>query len=373
MQLPLTRDRLPVELDEPTTRPRALRAADEPVATVASALDELLQRGTRHGWSLDAGYRRLWAQLAAATENGKRLRPALLDTAYRAWGGTDRTAVSMVGAAIELLHTAFVIHDDVIDGDDCRRGRPNISGTHTADARSRGVDAARARDFGNAAGILAGDLALTTALRAVATCPLPTVTVHRLLDLFDAALHATAAGELADVRLSLGADAVSVEATLTMAERKTAVYSFALPLQAAAVLADVPEHTVAAAGTVGRLLGTSFQLVDDLLGVFGDPAETGKSVLSDLRAGKQTSLIVHARNTGAWPEMAPYIGDPSITEAEGARVRDLLDACGSREFVRGLAAGRAQEALQLSEDSGLPPGLVSWLRSTTRDLLGRAA
>jgi geranylgeranyl diphosphate synthase type II len=373
MQLPVTWDWPDAELEEEARRARRLRSTEARPTSVDAALRELLDRGTAQGRSLGGRYQLLWAEVAAATEDGKRLRPALLEASYRAWGGTDAHAAATIGAAIELLHTAFVIHDDVIDDDDHRRGRLNVSGAHAADARRRGVDDARAHEYGVAAGILAGDLALTAALRAVATCAVPTGTVHRLLELFDRALHATAAGELADVCLSLGVDSASVEDTLTTAERKTAVYSFALPLQAAAVLAGLPDATVEAAGQVGRLLGTAFQLVDDLQGVFGDPAETGKSTLSDLRAGKQTSLIVHARGTDRWAEVAPYIGDVTIGEAEGCRVRDLLDATGSRTFVRLLASQCARNALSLSERTGMPPTLVSWLRDTTRDLLGRAA
>jgi geranylgeranyl diphosphate synthase type II len=197
--------------------------------------------------------------------------------------------------------------------------------------------------------------------------------VHRLLDLFDLALHASAAGELADVRLSLGVEAASVEETLRMAEHKTAVYSFALPLQAAAVLADAPSGAVAAAGRTGRLLGTAFQLVDDLLGVFGDPTVTGKSRLSDLAAGKQTSLIVHARSTATWRLISRYVGDPALTEEQAVTVRALLQASGSRAFVEQLAARQARQAVAAAEAAGLPAELVCWLRSATGDLLGRAA
>src|SRR5919112_722751 len=307
MQLPVTWDWPDAELEEEARRARRLRSTEARPTSVDAALRELLDRGTAQGRSLGGRYQLLWAEVAAATEDGKRLRPALLEASYRAWGGTDAHAAATIGAAIELLHTAFVIHDDVIDDDDHRRGRLNVSGAHAADARRRGVDDAHAHEYGVAAGILAGDLALTAALRAVATCAVPTGTVHRLLDLFDSALHATAAGELADV----------------------------------------------------------------LQGVFGDPAATGKSTLSDLRAGKQTSLIVHARGTDRWAEVAPYIGDGTIGEAEGSRVRDLLDASGSRTFVRLLASQCARNALSLGERTGMPPILVSWLRDTTRDLLGR--
>src|SRR5919112_2133995 len=301
MQLPVTWDWPDAELEEEARRARRLRSTEARPTSVDAALRELLDRGTAQGRSLGGRYQLLWAEVAAATEDGKRLRPALLEASYRAWGGTDAHAAATIGAAIELLHTAFVIHDDVIDDDDHRRGRLNVSGAHTADARARGVDDARAHEYGVAAGILAGDLALTAALRAVATCPASTQTVHRLLDLFDGALHATAAGELADVRLSLTTGTAALRESLTMEQQKTSAYSFALPLQAAAVLVGRPDSTVEAAGRVGRLLGTAFQLVDDLQGVFGDPSETGKSSLSDLRSGKQTSLIVHARTTDLWP------------------------------------------------------------------------
>src|SRR5699024_1219415 len=131
----------------------------------------------------------------------------------------------------ELLHTAFVIHDDVIDGDDVRRGRPNVSGTFQARARNTGVSPARARLYGEAAGILAGDLALAGAVREVALCGARPQVVVRLLDLLEEVLHRSAVGELADVRVSLTPDASMTE-VLDVAECKTAAYSFELPLRA---------------------------------------------------------------------------------------------------------------------------------------------
>src|SRR3712207_1147653 len=134
----------------------------------------------------------LWAALCRATEGGKRFRPALVTAAHEALGGRQTEAAATIGAAVELLHTAFVVHDDVIDGDDVRRGRLNVSGTFHADALAAGATPADAGGFGRTAGILAGDLALAASIRAVATCGAPTDVVHELLDLFDAALHATA-------------------------------------------------------------------------------------------------------------------------------------------------------------------------------------
>lgn len=341
------------------------------LATVEGALQDVLGDATTTSAALGFGYRRLWGTLGDAAGGGKRFRSGLLTAAYRAWGGTDMHAAATVGAAIELLHTAFLVHDDVIDGDDTRRGRLNVSGAHLEQARSAGVPDQRAREYGAAAGILAGDLALAAALRTLAFAPVPQPTGRRLFDLFDSALHTTAAGELADVWMSLGADHPSLPEILSAEERKTGAYSFTLPLQAAAALAGAPECSVESAGDVGRLLGLSFQLADDLLGVFGDPADTGKSVLSDLRSGKQTPLVAHARSTAWWPAIEPYVGRPDLSDEQAARVRDMLTASGSRGFVRELAGDYAEDALAAAVDMGMPAPLVSWVSAMTSDLLGR--
>ncbi|MGI8433899.1 MAG: polyprenyl synthetase family protein [Nocardioidaceae bacterium] len=338
-----------------------------------AVLRGILAEGFAISTEFGLGYQGLWTTLSASVEGGKRFRPALFATAYRAWGGTDDRSAAAVGAAIELLHTAFIVHDDVIDGDSVRRGRPNIAGFHAQQARAVGVGGSRARHYGEVAGILAGDLALVAALKAVATCPAPRPTVQRLMDLFDRVLHATAAGELSDVWLSLGAGPSALGDSLTMEERKTGVYSFALPLQAGAVLADAPDSMVEAVGSVGRSVGVAFQLVDDLHGVFGDPAVTGKSALSDLRSGKQTPLIAHARTTAAWEHIGSLVGRPQLTAGEARRVCDLLTECGSRRFVEDLASQYADGGLELALNARLPPSLVSRIRALTLDLIGQTA
>jgi geranylgeranyl diphosphate synthase, type II len=339
------------------------------LVTVDGALTDVLTEGSATSASRGFAYRRLWGSLVDATDGGKRFRSALFTSAYRAWGGTDAHAAAAVGAAIELLHTAFLVHDDVIDGDDMRRGRLNVSGSHLEQARTAGVQEHRAREYAAAAGILAGDLALTAALRTIAFVPAPHATVRRLFDLFDQALHTTAAGELADVWMSLGVDHPSLPEILSAEERKTGAYSFTLPLQAAAALAGASEHTIEAAGDVGRQLGIAYQLVDDLLGVFGDPAATGKSVLSDLRSGKQTPLIAHARSTAFWPDIEPYVGCADLTAAQAGLVRDLLTVSGSRGFVLDLAEDYADAAGTAARDMGMPAPLVTWIGSMTSDLL----
>lgn len=326
--------------------------------TTDEALRRLLEQGLVRALATDPEHARLWQALAAATEGGKRFRPALVTAAHDALGGTEWIAAAEVGAAVELLHTAFVVHDDVIDGDDLRRGQLNVSGTFHDQAITSGAAPQYAETLGRTAGILAGDLALAAAIRTVATCGASTEITHHLLDLFDAALHTTAAGELADVRLSLSTHEASLPESLTMEQQKTSAYSFQLPLQAGAVLARADEAVVARLGEAGRVLGIAFQLVDDLLGVFGDPDLTGKSATSDLRTSKQTPLLAHASTTTEWAEIRSYVGR-DLTECELGEVRQLLTASGSRGFVEELAHGHLEVARDVVEGLGLKAELLT--------------
>jgi geranylgeranyl diphosphate synthase type II len=191
-------------------------------------------------------------------------------------------------------------------------------------------------------------------------CGAPREVTSRLLDLLDAALHTTAAGELADVRLSLELAPTSLAESIAMEEQKTGAYSFALPLQAGAVLATADEATTRRLGEAGRLMGIAFQLTDDLLGVFGDPARTGKSCTSDLRTRKQTPLLVHAASTPEWERLQSYVGR-DLVEAELAEARRLLTASGSRLFVEELAAGHLAAAGSIIDELGIRCDLLTGL------------
>ena len=316
----------------------------------------------------------LWAAFSRAADGGKRFRPGLLLSTHQALGGRRDPAAVQVAAALELLHTAFVVQDDVIDGDQVRRGVPSLPGGIAADARRRGAAPAAAQRLGEAAGILAGDLGLIAAMRAIARCEAPAPVVERLLDLFESTLHATAAGELADVRLQLGPahGSVVLREALAVAELKTALYSFQLPLRAGALLADASPEVLDALDEIGSLLGIGFQLFDDLLGMFGDERRTGKSALGDLREGKRTALIAHASTTDAWPALQPLLGREDLGEEEARRARSLLTSGGSRAWVEDLARWHVTSAAEAAVRHDLPPELVASLDLATAEIL-RAA
>ena len=341
----------------------------ESLAAVERELEAQIRAGSARFAELGADHDRLWSAMSEALRGGKRLRPQLLLLAHDGLGGARPEAAVRTAAAVEILHTAFVVHDDVIDGDHLRRGRPNVSGTFAREARAENLSEASVERYADAAGILAGDLALMTATRMLATCRVEREVLDRLLDLLEEVVHTSVTGEFADVRSGLGLETDPVvDAALRVAALKTASYSFELPLRAAAVLADAPPATVATLREIGHCLGVGFQLLDDLLGVFGDESRTGKSTLSDLREGKATALIAHARSTPSWAALAPLVGDHRLDRGGAARARSILTECGARSTVEDLADRHLDRALRVAARSDLRPALSDALADIVEDI-----
>jgi geranylgeranyl diphosphate synthase type II len=200
----------------------------------------------------------------------------------------------------------------------------------------------------------------------VATLDLPATPRLRLMELVTEALTTSATGELTDVRLSLGVAFPGYDEALELAYRKTAAYSFVLPMQAGAVLAGARAATIASLGEAGRALGIAFQLYDDLAGMFADSDTTGKDPLADLREGKPTLLLCHARDTAAWPEIEPRWGDADVTVADLLAVRRLLEDAGTREHVETVAAAHLREGLDEAKRSGVGVLAADWASTLLR-------
>jgi len=317
------------------------------------ALDEVLG-GPAQAPAGGVELRALAETLRLGVGTGRGVRPRLVRASYTAFGGTDDALAGALADAVELLHTAFLAHDDVLDGDEVRRGRLNAVGVFRRRAYRQGASADAAAAYGDAAGILAGDLALAGAVAAVGALDVDAAARGELLRLLLDCIRTTADGELADVHHGLGLRVPTLEEALVTAERKTADYTFRLPLVGGARLAGpLTAGTSARLANLARHLGLAFQLADDLDGVFGDPAVTGKSRLGDLREGKRTPLVCHASTTSAWARIAPLLGDPGLDEDGAAVVRAELEAAGSRRFVEDLARRHLDDALLLAGALGL--------------------
>jgi len=331
---------------------------------IDDAIDDALARVRGRADELGGGFTELGAALSRAAQGGKRFRPALVAAAFDAFGGDADAcpALYRVAAAFELLHTAFVIHDDVIDRDTVRRGIPNVAGEFRLRGRSRGADAAGAALLGDAAAILAGDLLLHEAFRLVALADTDHVARERLFDLLDDAVYVSAAGELADVEHSVAAELADPDAILDAAFNKTAVYSFTAPLAAGALLAGASAEPLAVLRRAAGRLGLAFQLVDDLIGAFGSDAQAGRESGGDLRESKRTPLVALARQSTSWPRVNDALalartGPVAVREAQLA-----LEESGARVRLRRLIADTLDDMRADADDPALPAGAGALLR-----------
>ncbi|MFB8387113.1 polyprenyl synthetase family protein [Microbacterium sp. NPDC055910] len=329
---------------------------------VDAPIDEALARlRTR---ALGPGFDALAAAVSRAARGGKRMRPRLVAASFEAFGGdaASTPALAPVAAAFELLHAAFVVHDDVIDHDIERRGVPNVAGEFRARALDSGADATGAALLGDTAGILAGDILLHEASRLVALAGLPPPTLARIYDLLDDAVHVSAAGELADVENSVTGGQVPSSTLLDTAHDKTAVYSFRAPLGVGAILAGAPDDARQLLQRIGGRLGLAYQLVDDLIGAFGDETQAGRAIGGDLREAKQTPLVALARDTAQWTRVSDAL---ALAHTGPIAVRDAqlaLEASGARDSLRELIADTLAGVRFSAGDAVLPPRVGTLLR-----------
>jgi len=346
-------------------------AAEDPDLRIA--IDGALARIRERAGELGPAFGTLGASITRAAQGGKRLRPALVTASYDAFRADDSnaSAILSVAAAFELLHTAFVVHDDVIDHDTMRRGVPNIGGEFRQLAHDEGVDAEGAALVGDAAAILAGDILLHEAFRLVAMAHTDAATRDRLLTLLDDAVLTSAAGELADVQNSVAARHPSRVSTLDTAFNKTAVYTFRAPLQAGALLGGADADALRVLGDAGGRLGLAFQLVDDLIGAFGSTAQTGRDSGPDLRENKRTPLVALARESGAAPRVDQAL---ALARTGPVAVRDaqlLLEETGARERLVRLIDDTLAAARAASHDPSLPEAAGALLRTLADRIEGR--
>ncbi|SDS05036.1 polyprenyl synthetase family protein [Agrococcus carbonis] len=271
-----------------------------------------------------------------ACVGGKLLRPRLLIAA--AGEDAPRDLVVRASAAIELIHAALLVHDDVIDHDDERRGEPTVASWAARGARSTGSSAGRAARIGLATAIVSGDVLLVRGVAELARLDLDDEPRRRVLTIVERAMVRAAEGEHDDVVLAGGSP--HEEQIELLLERKTAEYSFRAPLELGAVIAGRPAEAVAALADVGLRMGVLYQLRDDVLGIFGDEAVTGKSALSDIRAGAPTLLATLASRDPAWQRVGGDYGDPAADAGAGSRIRHLMRASGALDEVeRRIASG----------------------------------
>ncbi|GGO61423.1 polyprenyl synthetase family protein [Nonomuraea cavernae] len=272
---------------------------------------------------------------------GKRIRPQLCYWGWRGAGGDDCDEIISAAAALELCHAGLLIHDDIMDGSDLRRGQATV---HRS--LSRLHEGPGAESFGQAGGILLGTLSLAWSDALLSSCGVEPGRLRAAHHLFDAMRSEVISGQYLDMLAQLRSGSTVREA-LTVIRYKTAKYTVERPLQIGGALAGASPALLDSYSRFGLPLGEAFQLRDDVLGTFGSSAETGKSALDDLREGKHTVLFAHAVQR-ATPVQQAYLrawhGHPELTEEHAAELRQIIRVTGALAEVEDMIDDRVRMA-----------------------------
>jgi len=323
---------------------------------------------------------------AGSVEGGKRLRARFCLTGWDAIveaAGGDTTEhpddVLSAAAALEVFHAAALVHDDIVDNSDTRRGRP---AAHRSFEASHATDgwAGNAAGYGRSAAILLGDLLVAwsddlfeeglleashaASARSAYAVMRRDVTIGQYLDVAEEAAFRTAP------------DDEHAERALRVASLKSARYSVQQPLLIGAALAGADAAQRSALAEFGHPVGLAFQLRDDVLGVFGDAAVTGKPSGDDLREGKRTLLIAYARE-GLDPSdrsaLDAQVGDPTLDDDQIVSLQEQIIATGALERVESDIARYAADADRALGEARLGASASTALRELARAATARSA
>lgn len=336
-----------------------LHRVDELVQCRLSDLAEQWAELNRHRVADVLGDQDVPALIATMCAGGKQIRPAMCHWGWVAVGGQlpeQHEDIVRVGAALELLHLFALIHDDIMDASPVRRGQPTIH-VRAAD-RHRDVDAAGSSEhFGEAIAMLAGDLAhaqaewlladASSVVRAEWQTMVTELVLGQRRDLTGAARRRR-----------------DLEHALSVAQVKSGAYTTQRPLRLGALIGGASELQLSALTEYGRLVGEAFALRDDLLGVWGDPALTGKPAGDDLEQGKATVLLALARDRLAEPDqrLLARVGQ-HLPADDRLHLVSAMERAEVPEQVEALIADLIDQALStLSEttiDAAARDGLVT--------------
>lgn len=357
------------------------------IAAVSQRLDDFFTEQSEATRDMGREAALLTEAAAQSLAGGKRLRARFCLAGWRAVAEAGRRAatappeVVTASAALEIFHAAALVHDDVIDNSDTRRGRPAAHRALEAQHRAAGWEGDAAA-YGRSSAVLLGDLLVAfsddlleeglaraapdraAGARAAYAVMRRDVTIGQFLDIAEESAFRTEP------------DARHAERALRVASLKSARYSVQQPLLIGAALAGADDDQRRALAEFGHPVGMAFQLRDDVLGVFGDAAVTGKPSGDDLREGKRTVLIAYAREAlpaGPRRTMDELIGDPDLDAEQIAALQRTIVDTGALDRVEDLIAGFARDADRALSGARLGDAAVGDLRDLARAATRRAA
>lgn len=343
-------------------------------AAFKSRVDEVLRRYVAeeadHLVRIDGALEPVAAQLEAAVLDGKRLRAAFCYWGWRAVGQPDNDALLRAVASMELVHAAAIVHDDLIDDSPLRHGRPTV---HVALRKARGPGR-RSAGTARSLAMLVGDLLMSMAGQLFATSGLPAAYLARARPLWSALARELIAGECLEI-LRTGA-APDTGQSLKVIRYKTAKYTVEQPLLIGGTLAGAGGPLLEGYSAYGLPLGEAFQLRDDLLGLFGDPARTGKANSDDLRGRRPTVLLAETWRMADAEDRArldQLLGRGALTGGTLEAVREVMVRLKAPERVEGMILARVRESLDALHDMDVPAPAETALTALAHSASTRAA
>ncbi len=276
-------------------------------------------------------------------QGGKKGRGALVELGYKCYGGKNQKAILPVAAAAEIYHSFLLMHDDIIDQDDVRRGKPSMHKQYQALVKEQfpGADPVH---YGQSLTIFLGDIGSFLATWLIAQSKFDPQLRLAALSWFCKVLVGTGYGEILDVVKGLEGRCLAEE-VLLIHRLKTAHYTVAGPLQVGAILARAKDSDLKNIEKFGVPVGLAFQIQDDILGMFGNEKDLGKSASSDLREGKNTLLILHARQNATKEQLVilnRIYGNRQANDRDIEQVREIFKATGSLAKSQQMAQALVQ-------------------------------
>lgn len=293
---------------------------------------------------------------------GKYLRPTFM---YLGWlcGATESTPALRASASLELLHAFALLQDDVMDAADNRRGRPCAHRSLTAWHAEQGLSGSSSR-FGDSAAVLLADLCLVWGERMLRESGIEGTDLARVWPRYDAMRTELAIGQLADL-LNDARRIPALGDVLDIARRKSGNYTVRRPLELGAAMAGCPPAVMQALGEYGAVVGEAFQIRDDVLGVFGDPAVTGKPTGADLYERKATTVVALAEHltgpSGRARLHELWAGREVDEKAVQAALTVIVDS-GAAQRAEQMITERFQLAQEILDNGVLDPSAATSLR-----------
>lgn len=318
---------------------------------VDAFLTPLLKELTEKARRISPHYETLWQDIQNLySAGGKRLRSYMTLLTYEAFSGETPDTIVPAAASQELLHIAMLIHDDIIDRDDMRYGVKNVAKQYSDHYEELIENTDDRQHYANSAAMLAGDLLISQAYILIAETNVEPALVLKAQRLLSIAMFRVIGGELLDTEAAFrGADSAD---PLLIAEEKTASYSFVSPFLVGATLAKASPIQRNLLEKLGEQLGIAYQLRDDMLGVFGDEAKTGKSTDGDLKEGKRTFLLEEFQKRASSSQKQTFdalFGRHSVSDDDIATMKALLIESGAKEAVETLILAYQEHAHILVE------------------------